>query len=189
MFLPRDESGGAASGGGDVRRCPGNLPVVALGASTFHCPEDTRHPAAWAGAATPEQHETARRLFRTVVINDKRVQRVISQPDFAVFFRCVLERPVGFGGSDGDRLREIDAISPPLVPILYPARALQSRKRGGTGRYAGGSKPRRIPEERWTEVVERARSEGLRSIARDFGVSHETVRAGLRVATMGSQAE
>ncbi len=85
-------------------------------------------------------------------------------------------------GSDGDRLREIDAVLPPLVPFLYPARVLRARHRRGAGRYAPGTKPRRIPEDRWPEVVARAKQEGLRSIARDFGVSHETVRAVLRVA-------
>ena len=70
----------------------------------------------------------------------------------------------------------------PLVPFLYPERRLRSRERRGTGRYALGAKPGRIPEERWPEVVARARGKGLRGIARDLGVSHETVRSVLRTA-------
>ena len=80
-------------------------------------------------------------------------------------------------------MREIDAVAPPLVPFLYPERLLRARQRSGAGRYATGTKPGRIPEDRWPELVARAQGESLRSIARDFGVSHETVRAVLRNAT------
>ena len=86
------------------------------------------------------------------------------------------------GGSDGDHFREIDEIAAPLIPFLYPSRLLGSRGRRGTGRYAAGTKSHRIPEDRWPEVVARAKGEGLRSIACDFGVSHETVRTVLRAA-------
>jgi len=85
-------------------------------------------------------------------------------------------------GSDGDRLREIDAVTPPLVPLFYVERQLQAYYRSGSGRYAAGSRVRRIPEERWPEVITRAKSEGLRGIARDFGVSHETIRAVVQLA-------
>ena len=35
----------------------------------------------------------------------------------------------------------------------------------------------RIPCERWPEVAARVRHEGLRAVARDLSVSHETVQA------------
>ena len=92
------------------------------------------------------------------------------------------------GGSDGDRLREIDVVSPPLVPFLYPERLLRSRRRLGVGRYAAGTKGPRIPRERWSEVAARAKREGLRSVARDFGVSHETVRSVLRAVSPADHA-
>ena len=93
------------------------------------------------------------------------------------------------GGSDGDRLREIDVVAPPLVPFLYPERLLRARRRAGVGRYAAGAKGRRIPRERWPEVAARAEREGLRTVAREFGVSHETVRSVLRAVTrVGSAA-
>ncbi len=79
-------------------------------------------------------------------------------------------------------------MSAPLVPFLYPERVLQSRRRSGIGRYADGVKPRRISQEHWPEVVSRAQGESLRSIARDFGVSHETVRAVLRVAGLARRS-
>jgi hypothetical protein len=85
------------------------------------------------------------------------------------------------GGSDGDRLREIDVVARPLVPFLYPERVLRSRERRGAGRYAAGTNGPRIPKERWPEVAARARREGLRIVAREFGVSHETVRSVVRV--------
>ena len=81
------------------------------------------------------------------------------------------------GGSDGDRLREIDVVSPPLVPFLYPEQVLRARGRAGAGRYAAHAKGPRVPRERWAEVAARAQREGLRAVARDLGVSHETVRA------------
>ena len=84
------------------------------------------------------------------------------------------------GGSDGSRLREIDVVAPPLVPFLYPDRVLRARQRRGSGRYAAGGKGPRIPRERWPEVAARARREGLRAVARDLGVSHETVRSIVR---------
>ncbi len=77
-------------------------------------------------------------------------------------------------------MREIDVIAPPLVPFLYPERVLRSRQRRGAGRYAASAKGPRIPRGRWPEVADRARQEGLRAVARDLGVSHETVRAVLR---------
>jgi hypothetical protein len=65
----------------------------------------------------------------------------------------------------------------PLIPFLYPDRLLSSSQRSGIGRYATVAKGPRIPRERWPEVAVRAKDEGLRAVARDFGVSHETVRS------------
>jgi hypothetical protein len=65
----------------------------------------------------------------------------------------------------------------PLIPFLYPDRLLRVRRRSGIGRYAIATKGPRIPRERWLEVAARAELSGLRSVARDLGVSHETVRA------------
>ena len=81
-----------------------------------------------------------------------------------------------------DRLREIDAVAPPLVPFLYPDSVHRSRLRRGAGRYAVGAKPSLIPQEDWPDLVARAQCGSLRSIARDLGVSHETVRTVLRTA-------
>jgi hypothetical protein len=80
------------------------------------------------------------------------------------------------GGSDGDRFREIDVVTPPLIPFMYPERLLRSRRRAGIGRYAVAAKGPQIPKERWSEVAVRAKREGLRVVARELGVSHETVR-------------
>ena len=77
-------------------------------------------------------------------------------------------------------MREIDVVPPPLVPFLYPEGVLRSRQRRGVRRYATGAKGPRIPRERWPAVAARAEREGLRAVARDLGVSHETVRSLLR---------
>ena len=59
---------------------------------------------------------------------------------------------------------------------------LHKHRRRGAERYAAGTKHGRIPEEQWPTIVARARRESLRSIARDLGVSHETVRSMLRAS-------
>jgi hypothetical protein len=79
-------------------------------------------------------------------------------------------------GFEGDRLREIEVAALPWIPFLYPERLLHARRRSGIGRYATIVKGPCIPRERWAEVAARAKQEGLRSVARDWGVSHETVR-------------
>ena len=64
----------------------------------------------------------------------------------------------------------------PLIPFLYPDRLLHSRRRSGIGRYATVAKGSLIPREQWLHVAARAKHEGLRAVARDLGISHETVR-------------
>jgi hypothetical protein len=89
------------------------------------------------------------------------------------------------GGFDGSRLREINVVASPLVPFLYPEQMLRSRRRRGVDRYAAGAKAPRIPRERRPKVAARAKREGLRTVARDLGVSHETVRS-VVLATAGA---
>jgi hypothetical protein len=71
----------------------------------------------------------------------------------------------------------IDVVEPPLIPFLYAERVLRMRQRVGAGRYSMTVKGPRISSQDWTEVAARAEREGLRAVARDLGVSHETVRA------------
>ena len=73
-------------------------------------------------------------------------------------------------------MREIDVVEIPLIPFLYPERVLHSRRRSGVGRYATTAKGPRIPREHWHEIAARAQQQSLRAVAREFGVSHETVR-------------
>jgi hypothetical protein len=74
-------------------------------------------------------------------------------------------------------LHEIDVVALPLVPFLYSERHLFAKRRLGIGRYAAVAKGPRIPGDRWQEVDARARAIGLRATAREFGVSHETIRS------------
>jgi hypothetical protein len=64
----------------------------------------------------------------------------------------------------------------PLVPLLYPERILLGRHRSHSGRYSSTVSRSRIPQEHWSEVAERASDKGLRSVAAELGVSHETIR-------------
>ena len=43
-------------------------------------------------------------------------------------------------------------------------------------------RPTSLPAEQWPEIIARAECEGIRPIAHDLGVSHETIRALLRAA-------
>ena len=72
----------------------------------------------------------------------------------------------------------------PFIPFLYPEQLLRSRRRSGIGRYAATAKGPLIPRERWPEVADRVQREELRAMARDFGVSHETVRFMVRVISV-----
>lgn len=74
-------------------------------------------------------------------------------------------------------MRGIDVVDLPLIPFLYPERLLRATQRSGVGRYATVAKRPCIPRERWPEVAVRVERNGLRAIARELGVSHETVRA------------
>ncbi|MDP9375373.1 MAG: hypothetical protein M3Q65_23570 [Chloroflexota bacterium] len=79
-------------------------------------------------------------------------------------------------------MREIDVVAPPLIPFLYPERVLRVRQGRGVGRIAAAASTPAIPETRWSEIVARVKHEGLRRIARDFGVSHEVIRTVLQAA-------
>jgi hypothetical protein len=103
-------------------------------------------PAAWADATPEQRNALARLIFQKVEIEDDCVTAVVPQPDFAPFF-ALAENEMGWpdlappdcqelslaGGSDGDRLRERDVVTLPLIPFLHPARLLQSRRRPGVG--------------------------------------------------------
>lgn len=78
----------------------------------------------------------------------------------------------------------------PLIPILYPERIMHDHRRIGTGRYSRTTSRSRVPPELWAEVAARAHTEGLRPVARDLGVSHETIRTIVnRVREQGRRSE
>jgi hypothetical protein len=133
-------------------------------------------PAAWRAADDAQRNALARMVFVQVRIKDDWVAAVEPQPSFTPSFRwdCHVQRLSS--GSDRDRLGEIDVFALPLVPFLYPERLLRLRQRAGIGGYAPVAKEPLIPRERWTEVAARAQREGLRTVARNLGLSHETVR-------------
>jgi site-specific DNA recombinase len=143
--------------------------------------------SAWKLAPPAQRNKLARQLFAKVVIYNRTAVAVVPRPDFRPFFFALpavvsvnSDEKVCTGGSDGDRLREIDVVDPPLIPFLYLERTLRSRRRSGGGRYASVVKGPRISEDQWMEIAARAQREGLRSVARSLNVSHETVRSILK---------
>lgn len=132
-------------------------------------------PSAWAVATPEERNLLARQLFTEAVIENRTVVTVKPRPELRPFFVNLF-----IGGSDGDRLLEIDVVTAPLVPFLYPERLLRSQQRTGNGRYSAISRGSRIPKENWAMVAAQAQTVGLRATARMFGVSHETVRTVVR---------
>ena len=164
-------------------------------------------PSTLAAVSPGQRNARARTVFQGVEIRDDRVVAIVPRAEFASFFNLidggrestndegqpieaapVCQYSTLAGGSDGDRLREIDVVELPLVPLLYPERLLHSRRRSGVGRYAPVTKGPLIPREQWSEIVVRVQREGLRAVARDFGVSHETVRAVVKRVEHGAIA-
>jgi hypothetical protein len=137
--------------------------------------------SAWRVDTREVHNRLARLLVAETVVENTAVLAVVPRPEFAPFFNLVKR---GCGGSDGDRLREIDVVSLPLISFLYPERLLRSMRRSGVGRYSTVTQGRRIPRERWAEVAVRAKREGLLAVARDTGVSHEKVSLVVRSITV-----
>jgi hypothetical protein len=81
------------------------------------------------------------------------------------------------GGPNGGRLREIDVVLPPLIPLWYPADVLSVSGQGNSARNAKDTRNFKIEEVHWARIRQSSRDEGLRDIARDYGVRHETIRA------------
>ena len=138
---------------------------------------------AWTVTTPEERNGIARALFASVIVDNKQAVACVPRPELKPFFRSIADNQTPdscYSGSDGNPSREIDVVSPPLIPVLHSTSALGSLQRSESSRYSGGTRPTKIPEHLWPSVVERSKSQSLRSLARDFGVSHETVRAVLR---------
>jgi hypothetical protein len=127
---------------------------------------------------------------------------VIPQPDFAPFFVDRHQRENGGhgntpgsprgcqpryrrGGSDGDQLRVLELFAPRRIAVsdlrTKPARDIRwpSRRDAATpARYCARTRKLTSDQESTIRVLAATRS--LRSLAADFGVSHETIRSVIR---------
>ena len=87
----------------------------------------------------------------------------------------MIARPVLAGGSDGDRFRMLELFAPRRVAVP-DLRRLPCRRRCGSGvRYSLRARKLTPTEESAIRALSATKS--LRSLAAQFGVSHETVRA------------
>ncbi|CAN5732015.1 hypothetical protein BH23CHL5_BH23CHL5_27720 [soil metagenome] len=81
------------------------------------------------------------------------------------------------GGSDRDRLREIDALASPLIRFLSADSLLNPGRHNSWRRYSMPTSRWRITKDQWAEVGAKSRYESLRTLAGEFGASHATIRA------------
>ncbi len=161
-------------------------------------------PAAWEAANPAQRNALARTVFRSVEIADGRVVAVVPQPDFAPFFNLTEveaqspERDEGqpvaaaperqastlAGGSDGLRSRA-RTLKPGFVVVGSPP----ARRSVGTSGRAPYSRQRRsrLSDDERAVIRSLALTKSLRSLATDFGVSHETVRSAMRAEVKAQQ--
>ncbi len=161
-------------------------------------------PAAWTAASPEQRNALARLAFQSVEIEDDRVVAVLPQPDFAPFFVAEAvaagrldENGNGPGGPGlssevltGRKRRGSDSClrhSPPGSVVIAEA---PPRPVSGRSKRASYHAPRRrkLTAEQEAAIRALAVTKSLRSVATDFGVSHETVRAILRERGVGSAA-
>ena len=125
---------------------------------------------AWRKASQEQRNELAQILFTEVVINDKRVEAVKPQPEYAPFFQLDYEErlKVLSSGSDGPRFSVSKEVESSISPCFG---------RNLTRVVSTPSAKRSIPLSRLDELrTRRDAGETLRDLATRFGCSHETVR-------------
>ena len=163
-------------------------------------------PATW-GASNPEQRNAlARLVFGAVEVTDDRVAAVMPQPDFAPFFvtRVAAEGMLEENENGADETvrssevmyrRKRRGSHPHLQNLLCPGRTLRvpvpdlRPSVPSASRWPAASppdapaprryraRPRKLTPEQEDAARALAATRSLRSLAADFGVSHETVRA------------
>jgi site-specific DNA recombinase len=131
-------------------------------------------PAAWRAADNAQRNALARMLFVQIRVNDDWVVAVEPQPSFAPFFSWDCQARRLSGGSDGDRSRVRTMQDGTVVVAVPPERRVVSTS--GRVPYQRQRAKSLSCEDR--EVVRMAAAEGLslRTLARKFGTSHETIR-------------
>ena len=126
-------------------------------------------------AAAAERDKIARQLFGTVVVTNRTAVAVMPRPDLRPYFAVNPLVESCKGGSDGGRGRVLELFTPRrvVVPDLRPR---QCRHLCGTG-YRYSLRARKLTAVEEATIRALAATRNLRSLAAEFGVSHETVRA------------
>ena len=133
--------------------------------------ENADFASAWAEASQEHRNRLARELFEAVWSRDERVVAVRSRPELRPFFQISEECQTGSLSGDPDRSR---AVKTDFFMNVLPT--VPSPRGRPNGRYMYQSRVR-LTREQATELQRAHRTGGsLRSLARSYGVSHETVR-------------
>jgi hypothetical protein len=142
-------------------------------------------PAAWRAADGAQCNALARMLFASIRIKDDWVEAVEPQPSFAPFFSwdCQVRRLSG--GSDGDRGRVLELFVPRriAIPDLRTGFSFVPRWRskcGASARPRYRTRTQKLTTDQDTTIRALAGTKSLRTLAADFDVSHETIRAVIR---------
>ena len=147
---------------------------------------------AWQAATPEERNRLARELFGEVVVDNKTAVAVMPRPDLFPLFAavaCQLDADVTYGRKRRGSTQHLQNLFAGLVrvpvPDFRPLPACTPRRSTGARRDAPAPSRYRQRARRLTPVQEAsiqslAATKSLRSLAVEFGVSHETVRAIVR---------
>lgn len=144
---------------------------------------------AWGVASPDERNQIARQLFSDVYVINKTAVAVMPRPEFRPFLELAdadaqVREDLSTAMSLRRKRRGSDARLRHGVGVVVIA---ASPPGGLAGRAARASctspRRRKLSPEQEAAIRTRARTSSLRSLAAEFGVSHETVRAVLRRKT------
>ena len=117
-----------------------------------------------------QRNKLAKTLFEQILVENNKVVAVKPRHELEPFFKLNLDYHSRDIACDPDGVRGgMQYLADEFFPVNAPARMIFV--------WTGSIKPNR-----WPELVEKCRTRSLRQVAREYGVSHETVRRTLKAA-------